>query len=77
MLFHFVTTIVSILSLGEAVTTRLTKPVTRPSKTHYYNMTLSSDTVFANNAYKYTILINGKLLGNVFTSRNYLFIILQ
>ena len=32
-------------------------------KTHFYNMTLSSDTVFANNAYKYSILINGKILG--------------
>ena len=40
----------------------------RPAKkivptTHFYNLTVSSDTVFANNAYKYSILINGKILG--------------
>ena len=32
--------------------------------THHYNLTVSSDKVFVNNAYKYSLLVNGKFLGN-------------
>ena len=33
-------------------------------KTQYYDMILSSGNVFNNNVKKYTILMNGKFLGN-------------
>ena len=39
-------------------------PTTKPGpKTHYYNFTFTSEDVFANNAFKYTLLINGVFLG--------------
>jgi hypothetical protein len=34
--------------------------------THYYNLTFSSATVYGNNAYKYTLLINDHFLGNYY-----------
>ena len=62
MMFRILSLILAVVSSTAQNQTMVVPKST--SKTQYYAMTLSSANVLANNAKKYTILINGKFLGN-------------